>query len=106
MLHIPDDHTARLLALADFLDELEPERFSLRQWGSIKEPRCICGWFMHLRGRMDKDNWQDAGELLGMSEDIAAKFFQQPLRRATDVTNYEAAKALRHYAVTGEFKGW
>jgi hypothetical protein len=104
MLHRPDAHVERLLKLADFLDELEPQRFSMRQWGKTQEPRCICGWFMHNAG-LNEDSWITAGKLLGMDEDTATLFFQQPLRR-NEISNHDAAKALRHFAVTGEFSGW
>jgi hypothetical protein len=104
MLHKPDPKTEKVLKLADFIDELEPERFSMRQWGVHSEPRCICGWLMHNEGIIEKDNWQEAALILGMDENIAQRMFQQPLR--SDIDNHKAAKALRHYAVTGEFNGW
>lgn len=102
MLQKPDVHTKRILDLADFIEELSPERFLMSTWGMDQEPRCICGWFMHNNARMEKDDWREAARLLGLDEVTASHLFSDHRSRYFD--NKQAAKTLRHLAVTGEFK--
>lgn len=98
MLQKTDKHTQEILDLANFIEGLDPDRFSLGSWGMWQEPRCICGWLMHNRARADKDNWRDAAEILGIDESTAHGLFCN----ASTVDNKQAAKILRHLAVTGE----
>lgn len=100
MLRRPDVGTERLLALADFLDQLEPERFSMGTWGQWEEPRCICGWYQQLHGNMDKMDWGQAAEGLGLDRLTASKLFHDPSWGTS--TAKGAARTLRHLAVTGE----
>lgn len=98
MLQKPDVHTVKMLKLADFLEGLEPERFSMASWGSWEEPRCICGWYQHLHGHFNKENWKQAADGLGLAHDVAHHLFTHSFFH----TPQQAAKALRHLAVTGE----
>ena len=99
MLRKPDVGTERILALADFLDQLEPERFSMNSWGLHDEPRCICGWYQQLHGNFDKMDAAQAAEGMGLSRPIAARLFGDT---AGAHTPQQAAKKLRYLAVTGE----
>jgi len=99
MLQTPDVHTKRLLDLADFIEALPPEKFSMKSWGQFSEPRCICGWFLHNEGFFKKDEWQEAGDRLGLDRRVAADLFSA----INDHWNtHTAAKVLRHLAITGE----
>jgi hypothetical protein len=96
MLMRPDVHTQRLLALADFLENLEPERFSMRQWGQLGEPRCVCGWFLHEEGDViNLDNWHEAADRLGLDHSVAGFLFSPE----NDWDNKQAARAVRDLAV-------
>jgi hypothetical protein len=96
MLQIPDVHTKRLLDLADFLENLEPEQFSMRQWGQHSEPRCICGWLLHNEGYHRMDDWAHAAAYLGLDDFTACKLFAPE----NEWSNDRAARALRELAVT------
>ena len=98
MLQKPSVGTERILALADFLDQLEPERFSMTSWGLEEEPRCICGWYQQLHGNFNKMDIAQAAESMGISLPIARKLFSS----ADAYTPQMAAKKLRYLAVTGE----
>jgi hypothetical protein len=98
MLQQLDVHAKRLLDLADFIEDLPEERFSMKQWGQLSEPRCICGWFMHNEAQMHLDNWKVAAERLGLDEATASKLFAPE----NDWNTVEAARALRHLAISGE----
>jgi hypothetical protein len=97
MLQRPDVGTERILALADFIEGLEPDRFSMSSWGEHEEPRCICGWYQQLHGHLDKTDWGQAADGMGLSHDVAHQLFHGGYWKP-DL----AAKALRHLAVTGE----
>ncbi len=99
MLQKPDVHTAEILELANFIDNLEPERFDMGTWGTVEEPRCICGWYQQLHGHVNKSDWMGAGKALGLSEHTAHKLFHYG---TGSMNNKEAARVLRHLAVTGE----
>ena len=100
MLQRPDVGTERILELADFIEGLESDRFSMSSWGLHEEPRCICGWYQQLHGNMDKMDWRQAAEGMGLDETTAQKLFTDP--GWTKSSPKGAAKVLRHLAVTGE----
>ena len=95
MLQIPNVHAKRLLDLADFIENLDPDRFSMRQWGQHSEPRCICGWLLHNEGEERMDNWIVGAELLGLDEQTASKLFSPD----NPWDNHQAAQELRRLAV-------
>jgi hypothetical protein len=98
MLQQPDKYTKRILDLADFIETLPPERFSMGSWGNTGEPRCICGWLLHREGFFRLDDWHEAGDRLGLDELQASKLFTS----ANQWNGREAARVLRHLAITGE----
>jgi len=89
MLKQLDKHQRRLLELAEFIDGLDPDRFSMSSWGCDQEPRCICGWYQQIHGHFAKDDWQNAAEGLGLDTDTATKLFA-----SNRMTKSEAVKAL------------
>ncbi len=97
MLQKPDVQTAEILKLADFIEHLEPGRFSMAQWGMYEEPRCICGWYQQLHGHVDKMDQDNVAANLGLDRDIAHRLFTNGA-----LDQKSAAKTLRHLAVTGE----
>jgi hypothetical protein len=99
MLQKPDVHTAELLELANFIDDLEPERFDMGTFGTYEEPRCICGWYQHNHGHVNKSDWSAAGKALGLTDHVAHRLFHYG---TGSMDNKQAAKVLRHLAVTGE----
>ena len=96
MLKKLETHTKDLLELADFLENLDPDRFSMSSWGSYDEPRCICGWYLHNKAYFDKADWPKAGEMLGLTRDQAHDLFHHVTTQA------KAVKTLRRLAHTGE----
>lgn len=99
MLHKPDVNVDRIMALADFLDGLEGERFSMRQWGAGGEPRCICGWLCENDAHFRHDDVEYARRVLGISYTSACALFGPE----NDWTAQQAASVLRRIAVTGEY---
>jgi len=98
MLNIPDVYTKRLLDLADFIENLDEHQFSMRQWGQLSEPRCICGWFNHNDGHQQKDDWRHAANRLGIEDALASKLFSPDM----DWTTHQAASMLRELAISGD----
>jgi hypothetical protein len=98
MLHQPDVNVDKIMKLADFLDDLSPERFSMKTFGQWEEPRCICGWLLHNEGHFRKDSIYLAADILGIKYPMARRLFGAN----TPYTNKEAASVLRHIAVTGD----
>ena len=101
MLQIPDIHTKRLLELADRIERLSIGEFDMSNWC-----KCIAGHCskMYPNGR---DNERDAArELLGITHEQADQLFSPPdhrdKREVMAYTRAQAARALRHLAVTGE----
>jgi hypothetical protein len=95
MLQVPDKHTKRLLDLADFIDNLDREQFSMRQWGQHSEPRCICGWLLHNEGYHRMDDWKHAASYLGLDDETGSKLFSPE----NDWDQHDAARAIRNLAV-------
>lgn len=95
MLQIPNVHAKRLLDLADFIENLDPERFSMKQWGQHSEPRCICGWLLHNESHERKDDWMHAAQHLGLDEQTGSKLFNPD----SDWDTHQAAQELRRLAV-------
>lgn len=98
MLQVLDVYTKRLLDLADFIEGLDKEQFSMRQWGQLSEPRCICGWLLHREGHDRMDDWMEAAKLLGIQPELASKLFSPDMDWSVD----EAASMLRELAVSGD----
>jgi hypothetical protein len=95
MLNVPDIYTKRLLDLANFIEDLEEERFSMKQWGQHSEPRCICGWLLHNEGYHRMDDWAHASAHLGLDDKTGSALFSPE----NDWNTVEAARALRNLAV-------
>jgi hypothetical protein len=98
MLQKPDVHTAEILELADFIDGLEPEQFDMGTFGTLEEPRCICGWYQHIHGHINKSDWTAVAGKLGLNDHMAHRLFHY----GSGMDNKQAARVLRHLAVTGE----
>jgi hypothetical protein len=99
MLQTPDAKTKKLLELADFIENLEEDRFSMRSWGQTGEPRCICGWFLYREGYFNCADWLEAADRLGLDGKTASHLFH-----IQEWDTRQAAKVLRHLAVTGELE--
>jgi hypothetical protein len=97
MLQKPDVHTAKILDLANFIENLPNDSFSMGSWGLHGEPRCICGWYNHNNAHMEHDDWANAADGLGLTDDVAKRLFT-----SRTLSQQQAAKTLRHLAVTGE----
>jgi len=96
MLHKPDVHTTRLLALSELL--AESTNYDQNRWES-----CVCA---HAR-RLDKSliasfGYESVGRYLGLSNIQTAKLFAE-VHHPTP-TRETAAKVVRHLALTGEVK--
>lgn len=105
MLQKPDVHTQRILDLADYFDGLDPTKYNQHRWQD-----CICGHAARRIGLesdfLDTDGRNAAAvrDHLGLSSNGAADLFRayegfNPLPK-------QAAKVLRHLAVTGEVDWW
>ncbi len=94
MFHKPDAQTARILELANFIEGLDPKRFTMNSWGLTEEPRCICGWYQQLHGNFDKMDWKQAAAGMGLTDYEAHKLFMN-----AHLNTKSAAKALRELAV-------
>lgn len=93
MLKPTSKEQRRLLELADFIQTLSYDQFSMGQWGGNGEPRCICGWFMHNHC-LAHDDWRTAGKMLGLTEHEASKLFKGDVTKTTET----AAAELRQLA--------
>lgn len=93
----------RLEYMAALLEALpEDGRFNLREWET-----CICAWTIHAAGQTHRPLAQLnpvylARQWLGIPEREARRLFTPELDVYGDVTAKQAAKAIRHYADTGE----
>ena len=123
MLQKPDVHTDRILKLADHIEKLSDSDFGMRNWCT-----CIAGHAVKQSGEeknlFNLDVRFVAANLLGLSTLEATQLFcpkrhglqrrqEVVSRRAQyvfgapnpirdDITPKQAAKCLRHLAVTGE----
>src|SRR4249920_2288876 len=99
MLQKPDVHTSRLLETADFIEKLPDGAFNMGRFShGGEEPRCICGWVLHNNAYIDNADTQEAARLLGLDRQVAYRLFHEN----NNWTQKQAARALRHLAVTGE----
>ena len=111
MLKTPDLKTARLLKLADYIERGTGE-FDMRNWC-----HCIAGQVAQLLGYTQPWNTRHvqeaAGEWLELKTYEALQLFcptdTSPLSIAIgspspirEVTRSQAARCLRHYAITGD----
>ena len=106
MLQIPDKNTKEILALADFLDSLQFHQYDQKQYRS-GDARCICGWQNERKGRI-ADQHADAAKDLGLTQEVAGQLFRGGAGQKRTWIGVvgpgpkDAARALRHLAVTGE----
>jgi len=98
MLRAPNKEQRRLLELADFIEGLDADRFSMSSWGTDGEPRCICGWFMQNHGLAQGD-WETAAVMLGLDRRTATHLFQARLW-----SKHEAVKQLRSLAFAADYR--
>ena len=104
MLQILDKSTKALLELADHIELLSPSDFDMGCWC-----RCVAGYAVSMRGYTLWD-WhlieERARRELGISSEIAEQLFNPPDPNdptyVATKTPHEAARTLRHLAVTGE----
>lgn len=102
MLQQPDKATKRILELADFIEKLPPDQYNQSTYGTASETgRCICGWLLHNIGHPVSD-YKYAADLLGLDPYATQKLFGGNPLRTRWPTTADAAKVLRHLAVTGE----
>lgn len=91
MLKTPDVHTARILALADHM--LTVDDYDQNEWDN-----CICGQAMRNYCIDSKDAVCD---FLGISYSKGLDLFQA-FHNDHKPSQVQAAKVLRHLAITGE----
>src|SRR5262245_59646475 len=107
MLQTPSTETKALLDLADYLERLDPKDYDQTQFTN-----CICGHCNRKSYRVYSDVHAARREL-GLTEDIANRLFSGSAgRHSVHImglfshthlpTNKDAAKVLRHIAVTGD----
>jgi hypothetical protein len=110
MLQVPDRNTKELLDLASFFEELDPALYTQVQFRS-GEARCICGWCNERQGRL-ADDQQAARKTLGLTQEASASLFRGDAGQTRSwmgmvaPTPKDAARVLRHLAVTGELADW
>jgi hypothetical protein len=107
MLDTPNEKTNRILQLADFIENLPPENYKQSSFTS-GPAHCICGWIMERLGREDYSNVHQASDYLGLNYYQGEELFcgapiLGPNWNSTKVpTNLDAARVLRHLAITGK----
>jgi hypothetical protein len=111
MLQTPNKHTKALLDLADYFEQLDPSDYDQTNYEG-----CICGHCNHRAGRTECDS--RARVELGLTHQQAARLFSSRggFRTGPGLfgavfsippTPQDAARCLRHIAVTGEVpKDW
>ena len=100
MLQQPDRHTQEILDLANFLDELPPDRYEQNRFLNEHGARCACGWQNYRKCRMTPEDTKAAADDLGLSDGQAGVLFGlHPFRK---IDSKQMARTLRHLAVTGE----
>lgn len=105
MLQAPDKTTTEILELAKFIEELSPGRYRQSSYRDSTGARCICGWFNYRNCHFNSDDWRYAQEKMGLTKKQAQALFEgHPFNyyRNEPPTAKEAARVLRHLAVTGE----
>jgi hypothetical protein len=103
MLQMPSKIAKEILDLATFIEELPPGRYSQRNYHDGHGTRCICGWQNYRKGRIKQDDWEEAADDLGLSLHEAEDLFRAyPWETVAEPTARDAARVLRHLAVTGE----
>ena len=108
MLKVPDWRTKALLELADHLENLD-ERFDMRKWSC-----CIAGHCCKMYGVKGQERYYPdvAQQILGLNDDEAAHLFRPKDNKdkswlksqigIREVDNKQAARVVRHLAITGE----
>src|SRR5262245_64937665 len=107
MLQAPDRATKGLLELADYMENVDPTNYRQSVYNDGCGRGCIA---FHAMCRMGiAVPFSDACYHLGISRDIAHKLFHADAGRTMlmgitlrEPTPKEAARAIRHLAVTGE----
>ena len=101
MLKKPEVHVEKILELANFIEALPPEQFDMGDFEC-----CIAGWALHLDGQdvlaplLTGSPSTRARDLLGIDGDRASNLFFFGIHYHP--TTKEAARVLRHLAITGE----
>lgn len=93
--------TQNILKLADFIENLSSDQYNQRTYIDHNGGRCICGWVNYLNATMPKE-WVQACKYLGVTEDQGKILFAAHPWPALNPTKEQAARVLRHLAVTGE----
>jgi hypothetical protein len=111
MLNKPDVQTQKILELSEFFENLDPGNYNQKMFG-FNGARCICGWINHRAGRIESDI-EGACSDIGVSYETGRKLFRGSAGEhtswfhTTNPTPKDAARALRHLAITGEVpKDW
>ena len=105
MLKKPEVHVEKILELANFIEALPPEQFDMAHF-ECGTARCIAGWALHLDGQdvlaplSTGSSSTRARDLLGIDGDRASDLFFSGIDYHP--TTKEAARVLRHLAITGE----
>ena len=100
--------TQRLLEHADFLENLDPKKYDQRDFD-----RCICGWHNWRMGRRTSSDVKAAAADFGITQEQASRLFHAEAGRRPEFNWYgygevvlptpkDAARCLRHIAVTGD----
>jgi hypothetical protein len=110
MLKMPERNVAAILDLANFFETLDAALYDQKTFKSGNR-RCICGWCNYRTGREESDAI-GAGKTLGINDRQRNHLFaDHGGRRHTWMwgggdapTPKDAARVLRHLAVTGEIE--
>ena len=104
MLRVPDKGTERLLDLAAFFDTLDPKLYTQARF-SYGDAHCICGW-ANIRAGYHADDERIGCQVLGITREQGRKLFAGGAGKQHGdwlaPTPKDAARTLRHLAVTGE----
>ena len=119
MLQVRDASTKALLDLADFFEDLDPKLYN-QSFFEVNDTRCICGWANYRAGNnASPSDIDEACIALGIDYSIGMDLFRatggskteqrswlaslfREESTITPPTTKDAARCLRHLAVTGE----
>jgi|KBSMisStaDraftv2_1062788.scaffolds.fasta_scaffold1506807_1 hypothetical protein len=94
-----DKTTQNILKMAEFFENLPPEKYNQNDFLDGHGRRCICGWVNFKTSHPLPADRFHAADYLGISIDQSLALFGA---RRDDPTPKQAARVLRHLAVTGE----
>lgn len=111
MLQTPDRSTKVLLELADYMEKVEPHNYSQPIYNACCDRGCIAFHATRMLGIVI--NFAEVGPRLGLTAPQARLLFHADAGQkavmglmARAPTPKEAAKAIRHLAVTGDVPEW